>query len=118
MHQVRISAAGLLPIAVLVASCTNQPPRPPSTHATGPVVVSAAASTKEVVEAIGAEFTKSSGIDVKVNAGPSNALASQILAGAPADLFLSANAKWVDEVEQGGLAAEKVRLLTNHLVIV
>src|SRR5262249_34811402 len=38
--------------------------------------------------------------------------------GAPADLFLSANAKWADEVAKGGQAAESARLLTNQLVIV
>jgi molybdate transport system substrate-binding protein len=83
-----------------------------------PLVVSAAASTKDVVEALGQAFKTASGVDVKVNPGPSNALASQILAGAPVDLFLSANQQWADEVKKGGLATESVRLLTSKLVIV
>jgi molybdate transport system substrate-binding protein len=83
-----------------------------------PLIVSAAASTKDVIEALGQEFTTASGTEVKVNAGPSNTLASQILAGAPADLFLSANRQWADAVEKGGEAASTVRLLTNRLVIV
>jgi molybdate transport system substrate-binding protein len=83
-----------------------------------PFIVSAAASTKDVVEALGQAFKTASRVEVKVNAGPSNALATQILAGAPADLFLSANEQWADAVAQGGQAAQSVRLLTNKLVIV
>jgi molybdate transport system substrate-binding protein len=45
-------------------------------------------------------------------------LASQILAGAPADLFLSASQQWAEEVEKAGHAADQVRLLTNQLVLV
>jgi molybdate transport system substrate-binding protein len=83
-----------------------------------PLLVSAAASTKDVIEALDKQFTEKSGTEIKVNAGPSNGLAQQILAGAPADLFLSANQQWADEVKKGGQAAESVRLLTNKLVIV
>jgi molybdate transport system substrate-binding protein len=82
------------------------------------VIVSAAASTKDVIEALDKQFSTKSGTDVKVNAGPSNGLAQQILAGAPADLFLSANEQWADEVKKGGQAADSARLLTNQLVIV
>ncbi|HEY2881869.1 MAG TPA: molybdate ABC transporter substrate-binding protein, partial [Pirellulales bacterium] len=39
-------------------------------------------------------------------------------AGAPADLFLSANQQWADEVQKAGHTADTVRLLTNRLVIV
>jgi molybdate transport system substrate-binding protein len=118
MRSIRSFSASLLAISLLMASCAYRTPPPSATNATSAIVVSAAASTKEVVEALAAEFSKSNGGEVKVNAGPSNALASQILAGAPADLFLSANAKWADEVRNGGMAADSVRLLTNHLVIV
>jgi molybdate transport system substrate-binding protein len=83
-----------------------------------PVIVSAAASTKDVIEALDKKFTASTGAEVKVNAGPSNGLAQQILAGAPADLFLSANQQWADEVKKGGQAADSAQLLTNKLVLV
>ena len=58
------------------------------------------------------------GGEVKVNLGPSSGLAGQILAGAPADLFLSANQEWADEVQKAGQTATATRLLTNRLVIV
>jgi molybdate transport system substrate-binding protein len=82
------------------------------------VLLSAAASTKDVVEALDQQFNTTSGAEVKVNAGPSNTLAQQIIAGAPADLFLSANQQWADEVKKGGQSAESVPLLANKLVIV
>jgi molybdate transport system substrate-binding protein len=82
------------------------------------LVFSAAASTKEVVESLGKDFTAKTGVKVKVNPGPSNGLASQIIAGAPADLFLSANQQWADEVQKSGHAHAMARLLTNRLVII
>jgi molybdate transport system substrate-binding protein len=123
MHRIPTCRLVLTAFALLSTSCAKEapPPAAPSSAvnaANAPLIVSAATSTKEVVEAITDEFAKANGVDVKVNAGPSNALASQILAGAPADLFLSANAKWADEIQKGGLAAESIQLLTNHLVIV
>ena len=70
------------------------------------------------MEALAAQFKAETGVEVKVNPGPSSGLANQILAGAPADLFLSANREWADEVEKGGEAEAKCQLLTNRLVIV
>jgi molybdate transport system substrate-binding protein len=82
------------------------------------LIFSAAASTKDAIESLTNDFTGFAHVKVHVNAGPSNALADQILSGAPADLFLSANQQWADEVAKGGQTAEAVRLLTNRLVIV
>ncbi|HEY2760799.1 MAG TPA: molybdate ABC transporter substrate-binding protein, partial [Pirellulales bacterium] len=60
----------------------------------------------------------STGIDVKINPGPSSGLAAQIEAGAPTDLFLSANQQWAQEVKNSGHVETMVPLLTNRLVIV
>ncbi|MDY6848398.1 MAG: molybdate ABC transporter substrate-binding protein [Geoalkalibacter sp.] len=50
----------------------------------------------------------------------SGALARQIVAGAPADLFISANPQWMDYLEEQNLIAEKTRqaLVENRLVFV
>ena len=53
-----------------------------------------------------------------VASGPSNMLAQQILAGAPADLFLCANREWACRIEQEDRVAERVDLLFNRLVLV
>src|SRR5215510_6913653 len=49
-----------------------------------PLIVSAAASTKEAIESLAEKFKARIGTEVKVNPGPSSGLASQIIAGAPA----------------------------------
>jgi molybdate transport system substrate-binding protein len=82
------------------------------------VTVSVAASTREAVEEIAAQFRREQNVEVRINSGASSALAAQILAGAPADLFLSANREWAAAVAEQGLTAESVDLLGNRLVIV
>ena len=72
------------------------------------LILSAAASTQEVMESLAEKFAVKTETEVKVNPGPSSGLASQILAGAPADLFLSANQKWADEVEKSGKAVREL----------
>jgi len=108
-----ILAASIVLVALI--SCSKPEPGP-AVSPSATVVVSAAASTKDVLEALAERFAKQAG--VKVNAGPSNGLATQILAGAPADLFLSASPEWADEVQKGGLAVESTKLLTNRLALV
>jgi molybdate transport system substrate-binding protein len=70
------------------------------------------------MEQLGQQFRAQSGVEVKVNAGPSNGLATQILAGAPADVFLSASSQWADKLDEADLVSEQVDLLTNRLVVV
>jgi molybdate transport system substrate-binding protein len=82
------------------------------------VLVLAAASVGDAVEEVAREFTASTGIEVRVSAAGSNVLAQQIRAGAPGDLFLSADEAWADEVIQSGEGTEKVDLLGNALVLV
>jgi molybdate transport system substrate-binding protein len=82
------------------------------------LIVSVAASTTDVVEELCKGYGTDDGVEVKLNAGPSNGLATQILEGAPADLFLSASKEWADKIEEAGLAVARVDLLTNRLVVV
>jgi molybdate transport system substrate-binding protein len=81
-------------------------------------VISAAASTKELVDTLARKFQQETGHRVHVNLGGSNTLAAQIVHGAPADLFFSADPQWVDQVAAAGLVAEQVTLLGNSLVLV
>jgi molybdate transport system substrate-binding protein len=59
-------------------------------------------------------------LELLPNFASSGALARQIVAGAPADLFISANPHWMDYLEEQGLIAEKTRrtLVENRLVFV
>lgn len=82
------------------------------------VLILAAASTQNVLERIADELRDSSGVDVTVSPGGSNALAQQIIAGVPGDLFLSAHPAWSDEVARHGYSAETVPLLCGQLVLI
>ncbi|WOI56270.1 molybdate ABC transporter substrate-binding protein [Palleronia sp. LCG004] len=84
------------------------------------VTVFAAASLTNAMEEIEPRFEEATGHDLVVSLAGSSALARQILAGAPADVFISANALWMDEVEKAGLVAEGTRtdLLGNSIVLV
>ncbi|HZZ30344.1 MAG TPA: molybdate ABC transporter substrate-binding protein [Pirellulales bacterium] len=114
MRRLKITLAIL--VAVLLGGCSQQPSAPGVGKPE--LIVSAAASTKEVMEALASQFQSEFRTEVKVNTGPSSGLAAQIEAGAPADLFLSASQQWADDVQKANLADATVRLLTNRLVMV
>lgn len=84
------------------------------------VLVFAAASLKTALDDVKAAFEAETGDEVSVAYAGSSALARQILAGAPSDIFISANIKWMDAVEEAGLLAEGSRrdLLGNRIVLV
>lgn len=82
------------------------------------LILSAAASTREAIETLVDRYQTRSGTRVKLNLGSSSALANQIIAGAPADLFLSANRRWAEEVRRSGKVLAATALLTNRLVLV
>ena len=85
-----------------------------------PVLVFAAASLKESLEETGKAFTAESGIEVKFSFAASSALAKQLEAGAPADLFASADLKWMDYLDDKKIIRPETRvnLLGNRLVVV
>lgn len=84
------------------------------------VVVFAAASLKSALDAVAADFEQATGNTVTISYAGSNALARQIIEGAPADIFISAAVNWMDEVEAAGLVVPDTRrkLLGNALVLV
>tara|TARA_B100000949_G_scaffold226541_1_gene232004 strand:- start:1136 stop:1891 length:756 start_codon:yes stop_codon:yes gene_type:complete len=86
----------------------------------GDVTVFAAASLKTALDLIAADFTTKTGDRVAISYAGSGQLARQIIAGAPADLFISANVAWMDEVQDAGLVADGARkdLLGNRLVLI
>jgi len=78
-------------------------------------LVFAAASLKGVLDRISAEVSP-----MRLAYGGSGALARQIVQGAPADLFLSANPQWMDLVSKsvGATLDGQVDLLGNRLVVI
>ena len=85
------------------------------------LTLSAATSLKDaIVEAETAYRRDHANIGFSNNFGSSGTLAAQIEQGAPADVFLSAAARPMDDLEQKGLIAAGTRrnLLRNSLVLI
>jgi molybdate transport system substrate-binding protein len=84
------------------------------------VTVFAAASLKEALDEQSRLFEAGTGNKTIISYGASNALAKQIEAGAPADMFISADLDWMDYVDQRHLlmADTRVNLLRNTLVLI
>ncbi|MBI5558458.1 MAG: molybdate ABC transporter substrate-binding protein [Deltaproteobacteria bacterium] len=83
------------------------------------VRLSAAASLTEAIKEIGAGYIKEHPeMNLQTNFGASGALAKQIVAGAPADLFISADSKWLDYlVKEGKVSPAMVRVLTSNTLV-
>lgn len=82
--------------------------------------VFAAASLTDALKQIAAGYEKQSGDTIVFNFAGSGTLARQIEAGAPVDIFISADEAKMDRLEARGLLANATRktLLGNALVIV
>jgi molybdate transport system substrate-binding protein len=101
----------------------------PGTEAPPAVVVFAAASLTDALNEVGRTFTArptalagvgAAHIPVRTSFAASSVLAKQIEAGAPAEVFLSADTAWMDYLEQRNLlrAGTRENLLGNVLVLV
>lgn len=87
----------------------------------GEINVSAAASLKNALNDMIAGFAKTQPDSVVLtNYGASGTLAKQVVQGAPADLFISADEKWVEFLlqEGKGVAQSKRILAYNTLVFI
>ena len=82
------------------------------------VTVFAAASLREALDAAARDFERRTANRVVVSYGASNALARQIGSGARADLFISADVDWADDVKARDPAASRRDLLANELVLI
>jgi molybdate transport system substrate-binding protein len=85
----------------------------------GELLVSAAASLTDAFAEVESAFEEENrDVDVVLNLGSSSALREQILEGAPADVFASANTSNMDQVADAGeLSGEAEIFVTNSLQI-
>jgi molybdate transport system substrate-binding protein len=111
-HLAALALAGLAAAALT--------PRPASAEDKKPVLVFAAASLTTAFNAIGAEWEKATGKKVSFSYAASSALARQMESGAPADLFVSADLRWMDFAAEKKLIKDDSRetLLGNALVLI
>lgn len=84
------------------------------------ITVFAAASLTNAMQDIATQYKKEKNVEVVSSFASSSTLARQIEAGAPADLFISADQKWMDyAVEKKAIDADSRKtLLGNSLVVV
>jgi molybdate transport system substrate-binding protein len=84
------------------------------------ITVFAAASTTNAVTDIAALYEADHPLKIRLSFASSSTLAKQIENGAPADIFLSANPKWMDYLAEKGMILTGTRrdLLGNRLVLI
>jgi molybdate transport system substrate-binding protein len=123
--RIRLAAAACLALAA--AACGGDDDRGDAATAgttaagtaTGSITVFAAASLTDAFGEVADAFEEATpGASVEMNFGASSALREQILAGAPADVFASANTSNMDQlVEADAVEGEPEVFVTNELEI-
>jgi molybdate transport system substrate-binding protein len=86
----------------------------------GSLVVFAAASLKDALDEVNAAYRRDLGRETITSYAASPALAKQIEAAAPADIFISADLDWMDYLAKKNLIKTETRadLLGNQLVLI
>ena len=84
------------------------------------ILLFAAASLTDAMQAIAAGYEKTAHVTVKSSFDSSSVLARQIEAGAKADVFFSADTAWMDYLASRNLiqAASRANVLGNRLVLI
>jgi molybdate transport system substrate-binding protein len=92
----------------------------PCADAQDTMLIFAAASLKESLDAVNADWVRRGGAKPVVSYAASSALAKQLDGGAPAQVFISADLDWMDFAEKRALIQPATRrnLLGNRLVLV
>jgi len=107
-----------LALSLVLAGLSSVPAS--AAEAPKPLLVFAAASLTESIQAIGKAFEAKTGTPVSFSFGASSDLARQISASSPADVFFSADTAKMDGLEKGGLVRKEDRreFLSNKLAVV
>jgi molybdate transport system substrate-binding protein len=106
--------------AALAAAGLLVPLAGPARAQDGPIVVFAAASLKNALDAVNAKWQKETGKKASISYAASSALARQIEQGAPAQMFISADLDWMDYLAKKRLIKPETRsnLLGNRIVLI
>ena len=109
--------AGLFLVAMIALGLSGRAYAAPQAE---PITVFAASSMTDALTEIGKAYTARTGVKVRMAFGASSAMARQIEAGAPADLFVSADTDWMDYLATRSLIVPGTRenLAGNRLVLI
>lgn len=116
-HRYMLCFSRLIAAAALIAVAL--PPTQASAQDAS-LTVFAAASMRNALDDTDAAFTKATGVKVVGSYAASSVLVKQIEQGAPADVFISADLKWMDYAADHKLIKPdtRVNLLGNRLVLI
>jgi molybdate transport system substrate-binding protein len=119
-RRVRTRWLGRMATVLLVVTVTLLLGVPSALAQGRDVLVFAAASLKNALDEITAQYQRETGKRAVISYGASSALARQIEAAAPADLFISADLDWMDYLAKRNLikAETRANLLGNRLVLI
>src|SRR5665213_701330 len=94
--------------------------QPPARALAADPIVFAASSLTDALNDIAMRYKAATSKNVTISYGASSTLAMQIEAGAPADIFFSADTGWMDDLQMKKdlQNATRVSLLGNQLVLV
>ena len=100
-------------LSVLVCAASFSP------ASAGELTVFAATSLQKALEELSSLYRKDSAAELSFNFDSSGTLRTQILEGAPCDLFISAAQKQMNELEKAGMidSASRLNLLQNSVVL-
>src|SRR5215471_18934583 len=115
MNMNKRGLIGLLIGAALVAGTAE-----PTLAQVKEQLVFAAASLKNALDEVAAQWQRETGKKVVISYAASNTLIKQVEQGAPADIFVSADLDWMDYGQQKNLIdpATRSNLLGNRLVLI
>lgn len=104
------------PAVVFIALLTAFAPA----HPGDPILVSAAISLTDALEEIRQAYASSGGGEIRFNFAGSNVLARQIVNGAPADVFISADEAQMDYAQARGTIDPRTRVpvVSNRLAVI
>jgi molybdate transport system substrate-binding protein len=91
-----------------------------SAQANGEIRIYAASSLSGALGEVATSYEAQRKVQIKAVYASSSTLARQIINGAPADIFISANQVWMESVENSGIVLEGSRkyLLSNQLSLI
>lgn len=119
-----VASVALLSTAVLLVACAPSGrssaagPSPAGDPVPGRVVVFGAASLADVLAELAVAYRSARpGAEVVLNPGPSSSLAAGLLAGAPADVFVSASPEPVQQLVAAGLTAGPPELVARNSLV-
>ena len=104
----------ILPIVIFLTACNTDREK-----GKDELVVFCAASLTDVISEITSEYEKECGVEVKLNLASSGTLARQIEHGATPSIFISANKKWIDYLNNKNLTVVETEkeIAGNSLVL-